>query len=349
MIAAAENSAPRTVADVQAGGTGADESMSSTDRKVLVIKAKGGLGNRMLSAITGLIYADLTDRQPVIDWRDGIYAGPGVNAYPLLFDSPKMPDPAEFDQATDTVPAVWSGQLSRHPSEMIQKNDPSRHSDPFIYRKYCIDLGTLERETETGVFWCYLPKTFRLRNHIRNSPRFRGRETDSIVSDYLKRFFTPNESVRNAVSKALSGLNEPVIGVHVRYSDRKISLDGIRKAIRGLRSRHPDAPLFLATDSAYVQETLSEEFGNLHFTEKWLPSSGQHLHLADKDRDSLVEAQNAMTDMWALASCDYLVYSKHSTFSVASALIGRIPVDRQTDIDRYNFKVVAKRIFQMVA
>jgi hypothetical protein len=54
-------------------------------KPILLIKGKGGLGNRMLSAVCGLALADLTGRTPIIDWRDGSYAPIGTNAYPLLF------------------------------------------------------------------------------------------------------------------------------------------------------------------------------------------------------------------------------------------------------------------------
>jgi hypothetical protein len=50
--------------------------------------------------------------------------------------------------------------------------------------------------------------------------------------------------------------------------------------------------------------------------------------------------------MYALSSCDWLVHSRHSTFSVAAALIGGIPKSRQRDIDRSNPRVVVKRWIQ---
>lgn len=323
--------------------------MANSEEKFLVIKAKGGLGNRMLSAVTGLIYAELTGRTPVIDWRDGVYARPDNNAYPLLFDSPPMLSADEFDEASDVEPKIWSGELQNHPVQMISRNEPNRHSDPFIYRKYCMDLSKINNDAPVGVFWCYLPKTFRLRNHIAKSDKFRGKTLDAISSDYLERFFTPKKDIVAAAAAAVAPLARPIIGVHVRYTDRKISLDAIRKAIVAMRAKHPSSSLFLATDNALVQSTLSQEFDNIHFTTKWLPESGQHLHLPSADRDSLAEAQNAMVDMWALSHCDHLIYSKHSTFSISSALIGRIPQERQIDIDRSNLKVVFKRAFQQIA
>jgi hypothetical protein len=70
------------------------------------------------------------------------------------------------------------------------------------------------------------------------------------------------------------------------------------------------------------------------------------VHGAQAEIDKQHEAENAMIDMWALARCDHLVYSKNSTFSVASALIGGMVARQQDDIDRYNPKIVLKRLLQ---
>ena len=317
--------------------------------KVLLIKAKGGLGNRMLSAITGLIYADLTGRRAIIDWRDGVYAPRGENAYPRLFDAPYEMDPGAYDDVAETVPAIWGGALDQHPVDMVSTHDPTKHSSPFIYRKYCVPLWRLERETDVAVFWCYLPKTLRLQRHLVGDARFQNRSVESVITEYLTRYFTPNARVRGAVESFLAGLSRPRIGVHIRYTDRKIPLAPIRDALKAARAELPDAPVFLATDNATIQGEFAAEFDNLHFTEKWLPEDGAHLHLGGEGVDLALEAENAMIDMWALAGCDRLIYSKNSTFSIASALIGGIPEAQQTDIDARNWKIVAKRAFQAVA
>ena len=87
-----------------------------TDR-VLIIKAKGGLGNRILSAVTGLVLADLTNRTPFIDWRDGTYAPEGVDSYPLLFESRLATDCSAYDMAEDVHPGRLErkGQVAPYP------------------------------------------------------------------------------------------------------------------------------------------------------------------------------------------------------------------------------------------
>jgi hypothetical protein len=58
--------------------------------KYLVVKAKGGMGNRMLCAVTGILYGQLTGRKTIIDWRDRSYSDDGSNTFFRFFDAPQV-------------------------------------------------------------------------------------------------------------------------------------------------------------------------------------------------------------------------------------------------------------------
>ena len=313
----------------------------------LLIKAKGGLGNRMLSAVTGLVYADLTGRTPVIDWSDGVYAPQGRNAYPLLFDAPDMPPVAALPQDAGIVPEFWKSRLDMVPDRIIETFEAGDHSNPRIYRKYSVALETLDHAEQVAVFWSYLPKMARLRRHLRADPRFRGRSTAEIFADYIARHFKPNTRVRDEVGAFVSGLPRPVIGVHVRYTDRKFPLDKVVSEIERQKRAMPGAAIFLATDSGIVEDRMRQEFSEVHTTPKYLPTDDERLHSTQQTVfDKVHEAENAMIDMWTLAQCDMLIYSKNSTFSLCSALIGDLRKDQQVDIDRHNLPIVVKRLVQ---
>ena len=318
----------------------------ASDQKILLIKAKGGFGNRMLSAVTGLIVADLTGRHPVIDWRDGVYAPFGQNAYPQLFDTPLTSAPQDHEAATSVDPEIWRGNLDLEPAVLISRTTPDKLASPTIYRKSCIDLARPDTNAQVAVYWSYLPKFGRIAKHLRRDPRFAGRDQADIVSEYLGRYFTPNTRVRTEVASFMAGLPRPVIGVHVRYTDRKLPLGKIMEQVRRRRDAMPGASLFLATDNAFVQEEMTRAFGKVYFTEKYLPEDGAQLHAPQARIDKLREAENAMIDMWALGACDHLIYSKNSTFSISSALIGNLRTDQQEDIDRFNPRIVIKRLLQ---
>lgn len=315
--------------------------------RVLLIKAKGGLGNRMLSAVSGLVFAELTDRRPLIDWRDGSYAPIGENAYPVLFDTPLVESVEPFDARDDGVdPPIWSGSLGLTPQAMIDRHFPRSHSSATVYRRLCTDLSRLDTPDPVSVFWCYLPKFGRLTRHMARDDRFRGQSLETVISDRLDRYFTPNARVRETIAALRARLDDPVIGVHVRYTDRKIPLAPLKAALRRELRRRPGATVFLATDNGAVQAEFAAEFPNVQYIDKRLRPDGSRLHLPSADPGTRAEAENALVDMHLLSGCDHLIYSKHSTFSVAAALIGRLPPERQTDVDRLNPKVVAKRLVQ---
>ena len=315
--------------------------------KTLVIKGKGGLGNRILSAVSGLVYADLSGRTPVIDWRDGSYAPLGINAYPLLFQSPITG--GIVDEHSDICPAIWTGKLHRQPQDMIDAYMPQSHSNPWGYRRLCVDLKRLDHPQETAVYWSYLPKLARMQHHLRRDPRFAHRGEREILADYLGRYFTPNARVRRALSQMRRASKRPSIGVHIRFTDRKIPLRPVLATLRRLTSCHPDAIIFLATDNAQIEQRLTREFDKVMTHPKRLDASGHRLHGPDTTCDRQREAENALIDMWQLSRCDHLIYSHRSTFSVTSACLGCFSKVHTHDVERFSIRLWAKDLLQRYA
>jgi hypothetical protein len=318
--------------------------------RILLIKGKGGLGNRILSAVCGLVFADLTGRRAIIDWRDGSYAPIGTNAYPLLFDTPLKQPCEAFDAVEAPVsPALWAGHLGLTPQTMIDKFMPKSHSNPLAYRKLCTDLSRLDIPEDIAVFWSYLPKFGRISRHLRHNPRFAGKPERTIIKDYLDRFFIPNSHVLGRVNAVAGQIEQPCIGVHIRYTDRKIPLEPIKNRLRRTLRAMPNAAIFLATDNADVQQQISGEFANVHHIQKYLPADGSRLHVPTSHQSSLAEAENALIDMWLLSRCAHLIYSRHSTFSVTSSYLGQMSPAQLDDVDKYAPAVVAKRWIQTYA
>ena len=68
----------------------------------LLVKARDGLGNRLLCALTGLLYARLTHRQLVIDWSDPVYSAHRGLSFP-----PMHPRAQRYGVATFTkLPSI---------------------------------------------------------------------------------------------------------------------------------------------------------------------------------------------------------------------------------------------------
>jgi hypothetical protein len=169
---------------------------------------------------------------------------------------------------------------------------------------------------------------------------------NDVIRQALVKYFRPNKRVRDEVEKLFADRPDPVIGVHIRYTDRTVSLDRIFSQITKLREQAPQAEIFLATDNERVQEMFRARFPKVFVIKKNLGSEGRSLHEKVEHQDQLLESENALIDMWALSRCHWLVHSRVSTFSTTAALLGRIPKSRQFDIDRFNAKVVVKRWIQ---
>ena len=321
--------------------------MTATEERALVIKAKGGLGNRMLSAVTGCVLAELNDRTPYIDWRDGMYVPSGVNLYPLLFDASWMGDLKAFDAATDVAPSCWAGHMDEQPVDIIRRDFPREHRNPLLYRKLSIDLIGADPGNPVAVFWSYLPKFRRLAARIAAYPAFEGKSIDQITYDLLDRYFKPVEEVRREVDRIFEGQSGSVIGVHIRFTDRKAPLPKIVRELERLAAQSPEATIFLATDSAEAQDAVMSRFPETLTIDKALSDGSAALHFTSAEfADPITEARNALIDMMALARCNSLVHSRHSTFSVTAALLGRIPKEHQVDVDRFNPKVAIKQFIQ---
>ncbi|QUL37647.1 nodulation protein NodZ [Erythrobacter sp. JK5] len=326
---------------------GGADVLTADEQRALVIKAKGGLGNRMLSAVTGCVLAELNRRTPYIDWRDGMYVPPGENLYPLLFDASWMGELTDFDQATDVAPACWSGHMAEQPVDIIRRDFPREHRSPLLYRRLSIDLAGPDPGNAVAVFWSYLPKLKRLERRIAVHPAYAGLTTKAITENLLDRYFRPVDQVRGAVDRVFEGRAGPLIGVHIRFTDRKAPLPKILRELDRLAAQMPGATVFLATDSAEAQSAVMARFPDVITIDKALAQDSTALHFAsDGFADPVAEARNALIDMLALARCDWLVHSRHSTFSVTAALLGRIPESHQIDVDRLNAKVAIKQFIQ---
>jgi Nodulation protein Z (NodZ) len=311
----------------------------------LIVKGKAGFGNRILSALTGLLYARLTGRKLMVDWSDFVYSQDGSNSFPKLFDCPdalvtKIPD-------TDSVcPEVWRNQLHRSANDLLDQFDSDQHSNPRIYRKYSFDFRRLDYPQELLVMWCFTHHISQLR------PNFPGRldnliglTDDEILVQLLRESMRPQPIVTDRVQAFREKHFGPkVIAAHIRFMDRKTSVLAARRGIEKLRMEHPDAQIFLATDSVDVQKEFQKTYGNIISTEKWFPPSGASMHQNLECKDRFNNGVQALTDLYLMASCSFLVYPSSSTFSNMARLIGALPPEHVVDTERYNLKIRAKRL-----
>jgi len=316
--------------------------------KYIVVKAKGGMGNRMLCAITGILYGQLTGRMTVIDWRDGAYSNDGSNAFSEFFSCAGLSSESVLPEDATIQPKVWEGQLHKSMSAMLSEHDPDKHSSIRIHRKYSIDVRRLDYDEDIVVFWYYTGRVRLLKRHLRNRRNsFAVLDTNGIIRKVLTEKMLLQEDIRQRIEEFKAKYwPENVIGLHIRHTDRKTNLAKYEKHLYRFLKRYPDAHIFLATDNQLVSRDYQSRFKNVFSTQKWFPKGMTSMHQNTECPDKIANGIEALVDMYLLAQCDCLIYSGYSTFSQISHTLSDAPPENIVDIDRFNVKVLSKNLIR---
>lgn len=323
--------------------------MTSNDNekgaKYLVVKANGGMGNRILCAVTGILYGQLTGRTTVVDWRDTAYSNDGSNAFSRFFLCKDVYPETILPENFTIRPDVWEKQLHKSVNKMLHEHDPTKHSSILIHRKYSVDVRRLDYGEDIIVFWYY---TQRIRALLSNlcDPKygFAGLSTEQIIRKVLLEQMTIRDEICQRVADFRARYwSDTVIGLHIRYTDRRTNLGKYEHMLRRFLQIVPNAHIFLSTDNLLVHEEYQKRFKNVFSTPKWFPDGLSSMHQNDSCPDKVSNGIEALLDMYLLASCDYLIYSGCSTFSWISRILSNVPSERIVDIDRFNPKVRLKR------
>jgi hypothetical protein len=307
--------------------------------KWLLVKGRAGLGNRVFSLLTAVLYARLTRRRLLVDWSDASYSSDGSNVVHQFFIS-KLFGPSDQIPDTDSVrPQIWRGHLRESASAMAKTHAPELADDPLIWRRFSVSLSKLDYQEEVLVMWSYFPLIDQLRRHLHGE--FSGlRKLDTEI--ILHRLMCESLELHPAIRKRVNGLKgswaaKPVIGVHVRSTDKMTSVRVVRRKVDELCSQHPGAPIFLATDNQAVEDLFVRTYPGLLTAPKWYPSSGKALHESIECPDRALNGVEALTDLYLLAGCDYLVLDKSSSFSRLVSILADAERSQICDIYRWRF------------
>lgn len=302
------------------------ETTSAARSRIVLVKGSSGLGNRLLSLLSAILYARLAGRQVVVDWRDGSYADPGVNAFPLLFRSESAAALDRDPPSTSVAPWMWDGRLhmsARQVYEVLCPHGP-RHS-PFVGSLFSFDPGILDHPADVIVTWSSVHFLALLRRHFSGPWKgWRRMGDDAILARLLREelAFHP-EILAHAEEIRRSWPRRPRIGVHVRNTDRTTNLRRLHRRLEALLTRVPEAGIFLATDDAGVETDFHRRYPDVATVPKWFPPSGP-LHTPNSPcPDRLAMARTSLVEMRLLTACDHLIVNGNSSFSQITRLLYR--------------------------
>ena len=295
--------------------------------KTLVVKGRAGMGNRILAALTGIVYARASGRRLVVDWRDRTYSDDGTNAFHRLFGCTSCAEGSEIPETDSVRPGVWRGHLSE---SVVSLQKARGEPDWQKFRRVsAAPLTRVDYREEVVVFWAFTPELHAFRPYLRGElVPLRKLSTDAILRRLLETDLTPHPDVRERVDRFwLASLRPGAIGVHVRYSDRRGYLDGTVAEVDALLSAGPGSPpILLATDNAEIETLFSSRYPEVVSAPRWYPEPGVRMHQNPDCPDRLANGLEALTDLYLLARCDRLVLDTRSSFARVASLLVRGPV-----------------------
>jgi len=295
-------------------------------KKFLLVKGRAGLGNRMLSALTGIAYARLTDRGILVDWSDPTYSVDGSNVFHHFFQCSSC-SPTDAIPATDSVfPSIWRGHLRE--SCIAMQRRYGHHTSPESWQELSsIDLAKLDYQEDVVVMWTSTEKVGLFRNHLTaRFKEFEGATEQAILTTLLREHLILQPEILERVAHFKgSYFGKATVGVHVRYSDHRAHLRAILRKLNTLLKHEPNVQIFLSTDNIRIKELFEESYPNVITAPHWYPPPGHSLTRYWTRPNRAEQGIEALVDLYLLAECDYLIIDTSSSFSLVASLLTKAP------------------------
>jgi len=298
-------------------------------------KGIGGMSNRIRSLLTAMLYAKLSGRTLVVDWRDDAYSDGSNNVFHNFFSISGMNYLTEIPDTSSVRPVIWKGNLDKSLDKIWFIHGPHPWVAGKVYKKYSIDISQIDFPEDLIVLWCYGHKLDALRKHFkRKFAEFDAIDDAAIFRKMLKENLILNKNIRKKVDDfKVKHFKGKVVGVHIRYTDIKpMPHDKYYNSVNKLIDKHSDAQIFLATDSRKVQSEFQKRYKNVIITDKWLPEKNEKLHGHPEFPDKIENGIEALVDMYLLAECEYLIFCWRSTFPIISRYISDLPSTNLIDL-----------------
>ena len=304
-----------------------------SETRWLVVKGKGGLGNRLLSLLTAMVYAQLSGRRLVVDWRDPVYSDDGSDAFQRLFDCETAASPDALPATDSVTPDVWRGRLDDSIA-VLQRAIGLTGKE--LRLRSSIDVTRIDYGEEVAVMWAMSSKIDLMRRRFRGPFReLRPLSTKAILQRLLREELRLNARIGERVGRfRQDDVAGETVGVHARYGDRRVRLGAIVDHVDTLVARQPGLRIFLATDNIAVKEHFERRYAATVTTPHWYPRPGDSAHQNRDCPDRAENAVEALVDLYLLASCEWLVVDTTSSFSRIAEALSQAAAARIFDVRR---------------
>ena len=310
---------------------------------ILLVKAKSGLGNRLLALMPALAWAERYQVPVCIDWMDGMYAPRGQCGFAPMFTLKNVEqiDVSEVDPSLKVHPRVHAGRLDMHVFDLARELDPKHRPNPplngkYGHRKLAIDL---EKPPRPGV------NVFVAYQDIWRGRRFVSRafgldlpeDRMSFLRWCCSRYLEVNQEIAGPITEYCEKMSEGrrSISVHFRNTDRAGKIDLHFRALDQMLRDSEDTVIFLATDSEASINQFRGRYGDaVRLLPKSFAEGGKAIHVASSESEKTQMAVEALKDVWLLRCGDELVYQGESTFGQIAQMLRPEPHRRVLNVSR---------------
>lgn len=206
------------------------------------------------------------------------------------------------------------------------------HSEDYLTNKFDIYVSSGTKPTTCGshpdaIFDSYLKSDI----------------TDRAVFDnFVREFYNtlkPSNSVLEAIQDLRSQVTTRVLGVHIRRTDMidhsvKLGIEPPNDAIllneiKDYLKNNTVEKIYVAADNPKSIELMESEFPGLVISQssEWILSKEQ-LANDSKIQGRLTSLAQAVSDVYLLSKCSYIIGTKLSSFSTFASTWGNIPYKR---------------------
>lgn len=270
--------------------------MTKQDKTHIILVPFGGLGNRMKVVAAGVLLAKQFDCNVDIYWfRDNGLASRFDQLFePINVPSVRLIEASKKDEWCLGRPRKTNIKLSRR-----WLKHHGYHIFLDIQKPY--ELEWYLSSHPGAKVWisscCYFP------------------DRDNVPVDAYD-IFRPLPDILADVDKVVAQFDENTVGVHVRRTDNKASTDNSRTEdfLECMELQPADTRFYLATDESDIKRLFTRLFGNRVM-----------MMAADACRNTSEGIRDAVIEMYVLSHTKRIFGSHGSTFSIASACIGRKP------------------------
>ncbi|WP_146446144.1 hypothetical protein [Botrimarina colliarenosi] len=267
----------------------------------MIVKGRGGLGNRLLGALTAISVAKAF-RFPVhIDWTDQYYSDGTYNAFDMLFETHGF-DRLEEMPAGSVYKEVWDGRLEWSGYELTEQLQVSWDSVVTDITEIALSRKIADSYVYGGYF-------------------FDRRSLASLgITPSARRVFHKHLAWSARVRELSDGLPQldDAIGVHMRGTDlhSNVRVDKFVEAVNRIDS---SCPVLVCTDDSALADQAVLAFGDRMVPLDRTYADGQPLHYRGSDDSKVQTTLECVRDLVALSKCKQVVGTQGSTFSSVAA------------------------------